>query len=365
MSNAVSKTYRAALVGCSRMGAFIDNEVAGSPSTVLPYSHAAGYEACERTELIAGSDIREDVLEVFGQRYDVTREHLYTDYKALIEREKPDILSIATQPEQRAEVILFAIEHGVRAIYAEKALCASMEEARRIRDAVKRNNVALNMGTNRRWHTGVDAAREVLKSGELGALKTIVLYATGALFNTASHWFDLGMRLNHDAKATSVQAYLPKGDAMLDGDRLTGDPDAQAIVEFENGVTLHALLSPRQDVEAICERGTVTAVGGGVSFVLKRVEGEGRARSRELAEAPFPDYPRTSTTLALIQDLVNTLDTGEPTRGGPDVVYANTELIFACIESHRRGGARVQLPLTDSKAYLKRDVPAKQPKFTA
>src|SRR5687767_454579 len=315
----MSKTYRAALVGCSRMGAFIDNEVAGSPSTVLPYSHAAGYEACERTELIAGSDIREDVVEGLGQRYDVTREHLYTDYKTLNEREQPDILSIATQPEQRTEVILFAIENGVRAIYAEKALCASMDEARRIRDAVKRNNVALNMGTNRRWHTGVDAAREVLKSGELGALKTLVLYATGALFNTASHWFDLAMRLNHDAPAAWVQAHLPKGDTLIEGDRLTGDPDAQAIVGFENGVTLHALLSPRQDTEAICERGTITAVGGGVSFVLKRLTGDGKARSRELVETPFPDYPRTSTTLTLIEDLVHALDTGEPTRCGPDV----------------------------------------------
>jgi predicted dehydrogenase len=361
----MTKTYRAALVGCSRMGAFIDNEVAGNPSTVLPYSHAAGYEACERTDLIAGSDIREDVLEVFGQRYDVTREHLYTDYKALIQREKPDILSIATQPEQRAEVILFAIENGVRAIYAEKALCASMEEARRIRDAVKSSGVSINMGTNRRWHTGVDAARRVIESGELGALKTIVLYATGALFNTASHWFDLAIRLNGDAKVTSVQAHLPKGDAMLEGDRLTGDPDAEAIVHFENGVTLHALLSPRQDVEAICERGTITAVGGGVGFVLKRIEGEGRARSRELVEAPFPEYPRTSTTLTLVNDLVHSLDTGEPTRGGPDVVYANTELIFGCIESHRQKGARIELPLTDSKTYLRRDVAAKQPKFTA
>ena len=357
------KTYRAALVGCSRMGAFIDNEVAGSPSTILPYSHAAGYEACERTDLIAGSDIREDVLEVFGQRYDVPRDHLYTDYKALIQREKPDILSIATQPEQRAEVILFAIENGVRAIYAEKALCASMDEARRIRDAVQQNNVAINMGTNRRWHPGVDAARALIESGELGALKTIVLYASGALFNTASHWFDLALRLNGDAKATSVQAYLPKGDALLEGDRLTGDPDAQAMIGFENGVMLHALLSPRQDTEAICERGTITAVGGGASFVLKKVEGEGRARAREQVEAPFPDYPRKSTTLTLVEDLVHALDTGESTRSGPDVVYANTELIFACIESHRQGGARVSLPLTDSKTYLKRDVAAKQPKF--
>src|SRR5688500_15605221 len=99
--------YRAALVGCSRMGAFIDNEVAGVRSVVLPYSHAAGYEMCPRTDLVAGADLRPDVLDQFGARYGMPLEHRYTDYRELIERERPDILSIATQPEQRAEVILF------------------------------------------------------------------------------------------------------------------------------------------------------------------------------------------------------------------------------------------------------------------
>ena len=30
------KTYRAAVIGCSRMGGFIDNEVIGSPKAALP-----------------------------------------------------------------------------------------------------------------------------------------------------------------------------------------------------------------------------------------------------------------------------------------------------------------------------------------
>ena len=101
------------------MGAFIDNETRSSPSIVQPYSHAAGYEACSRTDLVAGCDLRPDVLQAFGERYGVGPEHRYTSYQEMIERERPDILSIATQPEQRAEVILFAVQHGVRAIYAE------------------------------------------------------------------------------------------------------------------------------------------------------------------------------------------------------------------------------------------------------
>ena len=104
----MTETYRAALVGCSRMGAFIDNEVRSSKSIVLPYSHAAGYEACGRTDLVAGADLRPEVLVAFGERYGVGPEHRYTDYREMIEKERPDVVSIATQPEQRAEVVQFA-----------------------------------------------------------------------------------------------------------------------------------------------------------------------------------------------------------------------------------------------------------------
>ena len=164
----MSRIYRAAVVGCSRMGAFIDNEFVGLPGRYAPHSHAAGYEAHDRTELVAGVDMRPDVLAQFGQRYGVTESHLYTDYREMLAKEQPDIVSIATQPEQRAEIAIYAAEHGVKALYCEKALCASLQEADAIEAAVERHGVVFNMGTNRRWHPGYAKMRELIASGELG-----------------------------------------------------------------------------------------------------------------------------------------------------------------------------------------------------
>ena len=80
------KTYRAAVIGCSRMGGFIDNEIApGDLASPLPYSHAACYEASERTELVACADLREDVMAGFGERYGIPKERQYTDYRELID----------------------------------------------------------------------------------------------------------------------------------------------------------------------------------------------------------------------------------------------------------------------------------------
>ena len=361
----MTKTYRAALVGCSRMGAFIDNEVRSSKSIVLPYSHAAGYEACERTDLVAGADLREDVLAAFGERYGVGPEHRYTDYRAMIEKERPDLLSIATQPEQRAEVVQFAVEHGVRAIYAEKPLCASVDEATALVKALEAKGVAFNMGTNRRWHTGFDVMRELIATEALGALKTLLIYSNGTLFNTSSHWFDTVFRLNGDDPVVWAQAHLPRGDELVVGDEVRDEPASQGQFAFANGVMGHALLSPRNnDIEAICERGAITARAGGSSFELWRLDTEGGER-RHVQEA-FPEYERASSTLRLIEDLVQALDSGGPTRGGIRVAAANTQLIFGFIESHRQGGARVSLPLEGNRLkFVRQGFQARRPPFAA
>ena len=357
------KTYRAAVIGCSRMGAFIDHEVPDYQAIKLPYSHAAGFYAEERTDLIACSDLRTDVMEQFGTQYDVPKSRQYTDYHQLIEQEQPDIVSVATQPEHRAEVVIHAAEHGVKAIYAEKAMAASMDEADAMVEAVERNGAFLNLGTNRRWHTGFDKMKEIIDSGELGRLKTLIIYGNGTLFNTASHNFDLVLRLNSDHKAEWVSAHLPNAEAIIEGQIFREDPTGQGMIQFENGVMVHALLSPRSsEWEAICDSGSLTCWNNGWQWKLRRnVNIPGWRSCAE--EGTFPDFERTSSTANLIKDLVHSLDTGEPPRGGVRCAHASTELIFAFMESHLQNGARVDLPLKGSKLRLERDRTPRQPRF--
>ena len=106
--------------------------------------------------------------------------------------------------------------------------------------------------------------------------------------------------------------------------------------------------SRKSENEAICENGSLTALNNGITFQMRELrEQKLPARTiRKLEEVPFPDYEPASSTLRLIEDLVHALDRGDPaTRGGVRVAHANTELIFGFVESHRRGGARISLPL--------------------
>lgn len=360
------KRYRAAVVGCSRMGGFIDNESGESfGGRPLPYSHAAGYEAVERTELVACADVRSDVMAKFGERYGIPKQRQYPDYRELILREQPDILSIATQPEQRAEIAVFACENGVKALYCEKALCASLAETEAIVRAVKDHGVVFNMGSLRRWDAGYDAMRTIVRSGELGSLQSFVIYANGTLYNSSSHYYDLALWMAGDPEVSAVQAHIPQGEGLLDGARVCKDPAAEATIELANGVKVYALLTSRRgEFEAVCEHGTVTALADGREWSVRRVSQGVDARGRALlSDAPFPSYEHVSPTQRLVEDLVQALDTGGPTRGGVDVARINMELIVACIESYRRGGARVSLPLKESSLKLQREFKSRQPRF--
>ena len=357
------KTYKAAVIGCSRMGAFIDNEVVGAPGHVPPYAHTAVFYACPRTHLAACSDIRPEVMEEVGSQFDIPKERQYTDYKELIDREQPDIVSVATQPEHRAEIVIYAVEHGAKAIYAEKALSASMAEADAILEACERNGAVLNLGTQRRWHPGFVKMRGVIESGRIGDLKTVV-FGASSLFNGASHHYDNLLYLNGDARATWVQMSLVEGSWEIDGDRLTEDPVSHGVIQFENDVTAYAVLSPHEvEWEASCERGTLTAWAGS-KYRIREEGPPGYRGSATMVAGRFPRHRRYSSNLRLVEDLVNSLDIGEPPQGGARAAHAGTELIFASIESHLRGGARVELPLKGNNTYLLRDRSPRQPRFS-
>ena len=96
------------------------------------------------------------------------------------------IVSVATQPEQRAAIVIHACEHGARAIYAEKPLAASLEQADAMVAAVERHGVAFNMGTNRRWETPYDTMKALIRGGRYGRLLSMTIHQGAGLFNMAA-----------------------------------------------------------------------------------------------------------------------------------------------------------------------------------
>ena len=161
-----------------------------------------------------------------------------------------------------------------------------------------------------------------------------------------------------------VQFHLTSGGDDHAGGRLRRDPNGGGRLQFANGVAAFATDTGRSfEVEVVCEQAVISSLGGDSEFLLREVGGVSHRGHPALRPGTVPPFTRSSSTANLIMDLVRALDTGEAPSGGVRIARANTELIFACIESHRRGGARVALPLAGSDLRLERDATPRQPRF--
>ena len=144
-------TYRVAIIGCGRMACTIDDEVVGKldkSGMLLPYCHAGGYLDYPETEMVAACDIDQGATEQRPRAlaHPARLQRLPRVYPP----EQPDIISVTTRPENHAEIIVFAAEHGVKGMFVEKPLCCSLTETDAIRAACERHDVKLAFGPMRR-----------------------------------------------------------------------------------------------------------------------------------------------------------------------------------------------------------------------
>jgi predicted dehydrogenase len=336
--------YKAVIIGAGRMAGTIDDECVDYPACTLPYSHAAGYAAVPEVELVAFADLNQEKVRALQERYGVPRG--YTDYRKMIETERPDLVSITTPATLHAEMTIFAAEHGVQAIYCEKALCCSLVEGDAMTAAVERHGVKFNTGTLRRWAPGMEKVREIIAGGALGDLEAVVTYCVGGMLHSASHFFDLLLYLAGDPEVEWIQGTVSEPDFDPAAPRWDQDLSGVGLMRLTNGVMGHILnTSLWCDFEAICHDGAIRMMNNGVDFEVRRRQPVSGGRYHEFHPEPFPAYERTSATVRLINDLVHALDTDGETRQGVRKAVQTAEIAFGLIESHRQGGARVSIPL--------------------
>jgi predicted dehydrogenase len=277
-------------------------------------------------------------------RYHIARG--YQDYREMIQRERPEIVSVATPAPHHCEAVLFAAENGARAIYCEKPLCCSLDEADRMTTAVEARGIKFNTGTLRRWAVGMETLRDMIARGDLGRLQAVVTYSVGGMLHSASHFFDLMLYLAGDPEVDWVQGTVLDSDFDPNAPRWDSDLSGIGQIRLSNGVMGHVLDTGMwTEFAAVGSQGAVSIMNNGVEFALRRRHPVAGGRYEEYSPASFPVYERTSPTVRLIQDLVHALDTDGETRQGIRRAVRTAEIAFGFVESHRRGGARVSVPL--------------------
>lgn len=355
--------YRVAVVGTGRVGALWETD----PPSGL--SHAGAFAIQPDCALVAGANRRRDRLEEFGRRFGVNA--LYSDYRQMLERERPEIVCVATHPGAHAEIVEAAVQSGARAIFCEKPLALDLADCDRIIGACERHGVLLSVNHSRRWYPVFRHAAELLGAGAIGELISLTGYCQGGkpspawqsefegpLLHDATHLFDLMRWYAGDVQWLAATARRRTHTAYPVEDEST------ALLHFHSGVTGVALVNEltdyvRFEIDLQGTRGTLRlAIDQFEIARAKRVSFEqARAETPDfewqvLEAAPLPALPGPAPFAAAARELLDALE-GRATLSstGADG-RASLELIMAIYESQRRGNVPVWLPLPTGPSSL-------------
>ncbi|HML46042.1 MAG TPA: Gfo/Idh/MocA family oxidoreductase [Clostridia bacterium] len=252
------KTLRTAVAGLGRIGWEF---------------HLPSVAAHAGFDLVAVCDALPERLDEACTRYPAAG---YADFDEMLERERPDLVVIATPTHLHVQHAVAAMERGCD-VFLDKPIGRDLAEADRILDARKRTGQKLMLFQPRRADAEIQVLREILQSGLIGDVYMIKMARVGFVFR--SDWqafakFGGGMLNNYGAHMIDTALYLAgstarRTDAHLYTIASAGDAEdvVKILIETENRITLDidinmacALELPRAMAFGSC--GTIALMDG-------------------------------------------------------------------------------------------------------
>ncbi|MBI4673360.1 MAG: Gfo/Idh/MocA family oxidoreductase [Chloroflexi bacterium] len=140
-------------------------------------NHARVYSQLDDVKLCGVADFDAGRAASVAARF---KANAYSDYHALLEREKLDAVTVATPTREHLRVALDVIERGVP-VLVEKPLAADVAQARQIVDAAERANVLLAVGHIERFNPAVQELKRLVDQGALGEISSVIAKRVGVM----------------------------------------------------------------------------------------------------------------------------------------------------------------------------------------
>lgn len=362
MPNAGKMSYTIALIGCGRVGVWLEDD----PLRAKPASHMGGIKKIiangseeHGLQPVAVCDIDEDRLHRCMSQWNIPKG--YSDYKELIDTENPDLLCIATWTESHRDIAIYAAQNGVKGIVLEKPMALNIDQAQEIIRSCTVHNVKLVINHERRWDPKYKAVKKVVSDQTLGQLKAVygnVLCRSAPRGSWKSVLQDVGGGpLLHDGThLVDMVLYLAGNISTVNGSVKREDPEigvettATAMMTTTEGIPVFIEAGGMRDyfnfeLDLHFEKGRLK-VGNGIKEFYISEESTRYSGFRDLVEAPFPSYVRDSDPFTgAIQEVIKAIDQNkEPFSSGKDGLRT-MEVIFGIYYSAYLKGKTVSLPL--------------------
>lgn len=331
----VKRIYRAAIVGCGRIGCFLDDD---PKRRSVIWTHAGAYTACPRTKLVALVDVDLRARQAAARRWRVKR--TYPNLNALFKSERIDILSLCTPSDSRASLFKQAIAADIPALWCEKPLATGVASAGRMVSLSANRVVAVNH--TRRWDRAYTTAKEWIVQGGVGQILSASAWYSHGVANIGTHLFDVLRFFLGDALWVWANPSQNEKDP---------DPTLSGVAAFEGGVVCHVIGTGRGalffEIDVLGTKGRLKISCNGTKVEVWTMEES--ARYSGYREPGLPKILWKGTDgrrmVAVVDDIVSALD-GQwgPRCSAADGAKA-VEMVAAFLHSVKTG-RRVSLPLS-------------------
>lgn len=124
-----------------------------------------------KLEIVAVCDVLPEKMAALLEKYELADQPIarYTNYVELLEKEKPELVSIATESGIHAQIALDCIDRGVHVII-EKPMAMSIADADEIIRRSEAKGVKVSACHQNRFNVAVQRMRTALEGGRFGTL---------------------------------------------------------------------------------------------------------------------------------------------------------------------------------------------------
>lgn len=330
------KQVRAAVIGC------------GAIYTM----HADALSADPRVRIAAFADTELSRAQAAARQYGG---EAYTDYRQMIDEQKPEVVHICTPHYLHAPMAIYAMEQGCD-VFCEKPMGITVAEAEAMEAAAERTGRRLGLCFQNRFRFCARTAMDKLRSGELGRVlgaKAVLTWDRGMDYYRTGPWRGLwkteggGVLINQSIHTldlldqfcggfSSVQAHVAR--YMLQPPYEVEDT-AMANFKMARGgnavffATNCYAASTMPELSVVCERGSFTM---GETLRIDYADGHSEVYSDPTRETNGKrDWGRCH--LDAIRCFYDCRETGKPFPIGPDQGKRTIRLIEAIYRSSETG----------------------------
>lgn len=164
---------------------------------IMGSHHARIYKKMTTLKLVGLGEKNGDAARAATQKFEVP---VYSDYRTLLEKERPQVVSVTTPASQHEEITVAALRAGAHVI-VEKPIAITMEGAARMIATARQVNRKLMVGHIERFSPIVQKLKLELNCYDTGEIRKIIsrrfapyparIQDVGLILDTAIHDLDL------------------------------------------------------------------------------------------------------------------------------------------------------------------------------